>query len=204
MSMSLPLGRVLIAGLALLVAAPAALAEDAARLLDRLTEGGYVIYWRHAATDRSQRDRDLSDMERCEAQRNLSALGREQARRVGEVFAARGVPVGEVFASDFCRNRDTAQLAFGRHERVRELWNLPMLRAAGLAVEAAVLDLRRRLGQAPASGLNTVIVGHNLNLQYAAEVVIDEAEMAVFRPLGDSRFRLEGVLRPADFTTVAQ
>lgn len=201
--MSLNLARALIAALVLLLVIPAARAEDGARLLDRLTEGGYVLYWRHAATDRSQRDRDLSDMARCEAQRNLSALGRDQARRVGEVFAARGVPVGEVFVSEFCRNRDTAQLAFGRHERVRELWNLPMLRAAGLEVEAAVLDLRRRLGQAPATGSNTVIVGHNLNLQYAAEVVIEEAEMAVFRPLGDGRFRLEGVLRPADFAAGA-
>ncbi|MHB1374147.1 MAG: histidine phosphatase family protein [Thauera sp.] len=197
--MSLSLGRALIAALALAFAAPAAWAEDAARLFDRLGAGGYVIYWRHAATDRSQRDRDLSDMARCETQRNLSALGREQARRVGEVFLARGVPVGRVLASDFCRNRDTAQLAFGRHERVRELWNLPMLGAAGLEAEAAVLALRRLLGEAPQAGVNTVIVGHNLNLQYAAEVVIDEGEMAVFSPLGDSRFRLEGILRPADF-----
>jgi hypothetical protein len=67
-------------------------AEDRVALLERLAEGGYVVYWRHAATDRRQGDRDLRDMDQCASQRNLDARGRAQARTVGAGFAARESP----------------------------------------------------------------------------------------------------------------
>jgi phosphohistidine phosphatase SixA len=175
-------------------------AEDRVALLERLAEGGYVVYWRHAATDRRQGDRDFRDMDQCASQRNLDARGREQARTEGARFAALGISVGEVLTSDFCRNRETAEIAFGRSERVRNLWNLPAAHASGLGRDALVNGLRERLGTPPADpSRNTIIVGHNLNLQAAAQVRIDEGEMAVFEPLGDARFALLGTLEPADF-----
>jgi phosphohistidine phosphatase SixA len=175
-------------------------AEDREALLERLAEGGYVVYWRHAATDRRQGDRDFRDMDQCEFQRNLDARGRAQARTVGAGFVARGIPVGEVLTSDFCRNRETAEIAFGRYERVKNLWNLPVANASGLGRDALVNGLRERLGTPPADpSKNTVIVGHNLNLQAAAGVRIDEGVMAVFEPLGDARFAFLGTLEPADF-----
>ncbi len=48
----------------------------------------------------------------CATQRNLSAEGRDQAQRIGSALRARGVTVGEVWHSQWCRTRDTAQLAF--------------------------------------------------------------------------------------------
>jgi phosphohistidine phosphatase SixA len=180
--------------------APAAVATDAAALFEQLSGGGHVIYWRHATTDRSQPDRDLRDIERCEFQRNLNAQGRAEARRVGTGFAARGVPLGEIYSSDFCRNRETAELAFGRYERVPDLWNLPQAHAGSMGRDELVSRLRTRLGTPPADpSTNTVLVGHNLNLQAAAGVVIGEGEMAVFGPLGEGRFEFLGTLKPADF-----
>jgi phosphohistidine phosphatase SixA len=175
-------------------------AEEREALLERLADGGYVVYWRHAATDRRQGDRDFRDMDQCEFQRNLDARGRAQARTVGAGFVARGIPVGEVLTSDFCRNRETAEIAFGRYERVKNLWNLPVASASGLGRDALVNGLRERLGTPPADpSKNTVIVGHNLNLQAAARVRIDEGVMAVFEPLGDARFAFLGTLEPSDF-----
>jgi len=177
-----------------------AVAGDAHALLERLSHGGHVIYWRHATTDHSQPDRDLRDIERCEFQRNLNAQGRAEARSVGAGFAARGIPLGEIYSSDFCRNRETAELAFGRYERVPDLWNLPQAHAGFMGRDELVSRLRARLGTPPADpSTNTVLVGHNLNMQAAAGVVIGEGEMAVFRPLGDSRFDFLGRLKPADF-----
>lgn len=49
----------------------------------------------------------------CTTQRNLDDAGRSQARRIGEVFRARGIRVGAVLSSQWCRTRDTATLAFG-------------------------------------------------------------------------------------------
>jgi phosphohistidine phosphatase SixA len=139
-------------------------------------------------------------MDQCAFQRNLDARGQAQARTVGAGLVARGIPVGEVFTSDFCRNRETAEIAFGRYERVRDLWNLPAAHASAVGRDVLVNSLRERLGTAPADpSKNTVIVGHNLNLQAASQVRIDEGEMAVFEPQGNGRFILLGTLTPADF-----
>jgi hypothetical protein len=48
------------------------------------------------------------------------------------------------------------------------------------------------------ASLNTVIVGHNLNLRAAANVFIDEGGIALFEPLGGRGFRHLGSLRPED------
>ena len=59
-------------------------------LIAALRQGGYVIYFRHAATDMTQTDSDLS---RCETQRNLNAQGRADARVIGAAFQTLGIPV---------------------------------------------------------------------------------------------------------------
>ena len=48
----------------------------------------------------------------CKTQRNLSTEGQEQAKRMGATLLQSGVVVGEVWHSEWCRTRDTAQLAF--------------------------------------------------------------------------------------------
>jgi hypothetical protein len=53
-----------------------------------------------------------------------------------------------------------------------------------------VRALRKLLGAKPPAGENTVIVGHIANLQAATDVEIEEGDVAVFVPLGDSRYRL--------------
>jgi phosphohistidine phosphatase SixA len=48
----------------------------------------------------------------CRTQRNLSAQGQEQARRLGARMRAHGVPVSKVWHSQWCRTTESAQLAF--------------------------------------------------------------------------------------------
>jgi phosphohistidine phosphatase SixA len=48
----------------------------------------------------------------CSTQRNLDATGREQARRIGAQFRRQGIVVRKVLNSQWCRARETAQLAF--------------------------------------------------------------------------------------------
>ena len=71
-------------GLAALVTPTAAPAQTranpplaGAELLAALRGGGYVIYFRHADTDRSQNDSRMSSMADCANQRNLVDAGRE-------------------------------------------------------------------------------------------------------------------------------
>ncbi|WP_038028257.1 histidine phosphatase family protein [Thioalkalivibrio sp. ALE31] len=189
-------GRVL--ALMLAMVAPAGAEPLAPKaLIERLQAGGLVIYWRHAATDRSHDDYDLSDMTDCEGQRNLSTRGREQARQVGKGFERHAIPVEQVLTSEFCRNWETAHYGFGEYEIRTELYNLPIIQDDARR-EDLIEGLRQHLNTPPeAPEKNIVIVGHDLNLRHAAEVEIDEAEMAVFEPHADGP-RLLGTLQPDD------
>lgn len=191
---------VLVVGLLVPVAGHAGSDLAPGALIERMQEGGLVVYWRHAATDRSNRDRDLSDMTRCELQRNLSDEGRQQARQVGEGFDRHAIPVEIVLTSAFCRNVESARIAFGEgtYEIREDLFNVPPVRDRARQ-EALVRALQRYLNAPPEDTTrNVVIVGHNINLQRAARVQIDEGEIAVFQP-GEERPRLLGVLTPDDF-----
>lgn len=75
-----------------------------------LSEGGIVLF-RHANAPGGG---DPSGMRLgdCATQRNLDEAGRAQARRIGEAFRARNIAVGRVLTSQWCRTRETAELAF--------------------------------------------------------------------------------------------
>jgi phosphohistidine phosphatase SixA len=148
----------------------------AGALVEALRQGGYVIYFRHARTDFSQRDSSLAD---CRTQRNLSDEGREQARAIGAAIRSLGIPIGRVLASPFCRTRETAQLAFGDVEITRDLLGRgPSEEQSRIAASA----LRPLLGAPPAPGTNTVLVSHGYNLRAADGIVLAEGEAAIYRP----------------------
>jgi len=46
----------------------------------------------------------------CATQRNLNDEGRAQAREIGDAFRANGIAIDQVFASQWCRSRETAEL----------------------------------------------------------------------------------------------
>lgn len=77
-----------------------------------LREGGNIVLMRHAYAHGTM-DPPNFDIERCATQRNLSDRGRQQARRIGSLFAARAAPVERVLSSRLCRALETARLAFG-------------------------------------------------------------------------------------------
>ncbi|MEO0637054.1 MAG: histidine phosphatase family protein [Pseudomonadota bacterium] len=81
----------------------------------KLEAGGYTILLRHANAPGTgdPRNFELSD---CSTQRNLDSRGRLDARRIGARFAASGAVITEVLTSEWCRCRDTAELAFERNE----------------------------------------------------------------------------------------
>ncbi len=166
-------------------------------LIERLQAGGLVVFWRHAATDRSHDDYDLSDMDDCAGQRNLSTQGREQARQVGEGFERHSIAVEQILSSEFCRNWETAHYAFGEYDIRFELYNLPIIRDEERR-DDLIEGLRRHLNTPPEDlQKNIVVVGHDLNLRHAVDVEIEEAEMAIFESHPDGP-RLLGTLKPDD------
>jgi phosphohistidine phosphatase SixA len=160
-----------------------------AQLVQALQEGGLVVYFRHAATDQSQDDAGLADLDDCSKQRNLDESGREQSREIGRAFRALELPVGDVLTSEYCRTRETAELAFGRYDDEPVLTGFPGADDPGYRERLA--GARALLGRPPGQG-NTVLVAHAKNLEAAAGVSLDEGDAAVFEPLGQSRFRYLG------------
>jgi phosphohistidine phosphatase SixA len=95
--------------LAFLAIAPAQATEAGWALL---REGGHVVLLRHAMAQGTTEPANF-DIEACGTQRNLNDRGRQQARKIGALFAARAVPTDRVLSSRYCRAIETANLAFG-------------------------------------------------------------------------------------------
>jgi phosphohistidine phosphatase SixA len=72
---------------------------------------GHIVLFRHANAP-GVGDPPGFKLGDCSTQRNLDDAGRAQARRIGEQFRQRGIQVGAVLSSQWCRARDTAELAF--------------------------------------------------------------------------------------------
>ncbi|APW36915.1 hypothetical protein RD110_06680 [Rhodoferax koreense] len=87
-------------------------AEDAAALL---RAGGCVLMLRHASTTPGVGDPPEFQLGNCRTQRNLSADGQAEARRIGAWFSRHQLTPRAVLTSAWCRCIDTAELAFGRH-----------------------------------------------------------------------------------------
>jgi phosphohistidine phosphatase SixA len=75
-----------------------------------LSEGGIVLF-RHANAPGGGDPAGMR-LGDCTTQRNLDDIGRAQARRIGEAFRTRNIAVGRVLTSQWCRTRETAELAF--------------------------------------------------------------------------------------------
>lgn len=102
--------RLLLAGALGALTGSAVASDDMAA---RIRRGGVVVAFRHALAPGTF-DPPQFKLDDCRTQRNLSAEGREQARRLGAWFAAQGLAPDSVRASPWCRCMDTATLAFGQ------------------------------------------------------------------------------------------
>jgi len=107
----MPTRRIVLAALALVAswASPGVASEEAA--WDALREPGTVVLFRHALAPGGGDPRGMR-LDDCATQRNLNRAGRDQARRIGAAFRMRGIEVGAVLTSRWCRCRETAELAF--------------------------------------------------------------------------------------------
>src|SRR5438270_4425802 len=179
--------------LVVLAAAVAATAETPAELLPELKKGGYVLFVRHPKTNPDQADTDPLNLDNVKAQRQLSNEGRKQAKALGEAFRALKVPVDKVISSKFYRAQEAAKLL-----DVGEVSSSLDVTEGGLVVspnenQRRAKALRQWLATPPPKGKNLVIVSHKPNLQDAAGKEfgdLGEAEVVVFQPLGEGKFKM--------------
>lgn len=114
----------------------------------------------------------------CASQRNLSDEGRADARRIGEQFRLRAISVGAVWASQWCRTKETAELAFPGLVQERPAFNSHFGRAGEASRQTA--QARREIGAWQGEGV-LVVVTHQVNITALTGLTADSGD-AVLLP----------------------
>jgi phosphohistidine phosphatase SixA len=185
-------GTIARAALLLIAAAlPApASAQGEARAWEVLAGGGVVLF-RHANAPGGG-DPPGMRIGDCATQRNLDAAGRDQARRIGAAFSGRGIAVGAVLTSQWCRTRETAALAFpGRTVDEAAFNSFFADRGAGSARTAAARGVLA--GWSGPGAL--VVVTHQVNITSLTGVFPASGEGIVLERDGPG-WRVAGRIRP--------
>ena len=104
-----PRWGLLLSSLGLFLWAATAGANEDARLLGLLRDGGHVAVMRHALAPGTGDPANFR-VDDCATQRNLSEVGRRQAEAIGARFRAAGIASARVFSSQWCRCLETARL----------------------------------------------------------------------------------------------
>jgi phosphohistidine phosphatase SixA len=194
----------------LLAHSPASPAE-LRTLVPMLREGGYVIVFRHGASDDSQKDVYPLNFGDMTAQRQLSEKGRETARQIGAAIKQLRIPIGEVDTSRLNRAIETGKLV--SDQEVHALGALTDSGAGSAAAMAnptggnakAGLALRELVNAAPKAGTNTVIVTHKTNIAdaFGKEASdVQEGEAFVYKPNGSAGpAELIGRVKAADWSS---
>jgi broad specificity phosphatase PhoE len=159
-------------------------------LWQRLHAGGYILLIRHALTDPGIGDPPGFRLAVCSTQRNLSEQGKREARAIGAAFRKRGIPLGPVWSSRWCRCLDTARLAFGRVEEAPMLDS--MFRDSEAAGRAKLREVLARVG-AYRDKANLVLVTHDVNIRALVNEYVAPGEVVVARP-GAGKLEVVGKL----------
>jgi phosphohistidine phosphatase SixA len=169
----------------ILFGASAAYATEAGWAL--LRDGGHVVMIRHAMISGSSEPANF-DIDKCSTQRNLSERGKQQARKIGALFAARAAPVERVLSSRYCRALDTARIAFEiSPEAFEALDPLPDDEAARKAQSEAVLAEMAKFSGSD----NLVMITHLENIRELTGISPREGEAVIVQPEGE-RLRVLG------------
>lgn len=158
-------------------ASPANASETAAWEALRV---GAIVLFRHAHAPGSGDPAGMRPGD-CATQRNLDAVGRAQAARIGEAFRFRGIVVGAVLHSQWCRATDTAELAFpGRGKAEAAFDSFFEDRASGAKRTAAARQILQNWIGPGALFIST----HQVNITALTNVVPSSGEGVVLQRVG--------------------
>jgi len=189
-----PSRRALIAGLLALTACGGSRAvsaqSDPWAVLRR--PGSFALI-RHA-TAPGTNDPSGFRLEDCATQRNLSADGRAQSVRIGDLFRAHGIAAAEVYSSQWCRCLDTASLMKLGAVRPQPLLNSFF---QDRSREAAQIEaLRQWIGQLDLAK-PTVFVTHQVVVTALSQVFPGSGEIVAMLRGADGRLSVQGRLPTA-------
>jgi phosphohistidine phosphatase SixA len=186
---------------------PASPASTDSDLLNRLHQGGYVIYFRHGEAVTGNRPNGVEELpvafQAClEPERPLTEQAVVDMQRVGETFRRLQIPVERVLSSPACRCIETALYAFNTVEVDRNLAGLIDLVPEGKLQRIAALE--QMLSTPPPPGTNTILSAHISNIQAVIEgISLAQGEAAIILPRGENRFELIDQVTPSEWSSLA-
>lgn len=130
----------------------------------------------------------------CATQRNLSAEGRAQAARIGDLFRANGIAAAEIYSSQWCRCLDTASLT-----KLGEVRPQPLLNSffRDRAREAAQIEaLRQWIGQLDLAK-PAVFVTHQVVVTALSQIFPGSGEIVVMQRMDGGQLSVQGRLPTA-------
>lgn len=187
-------------------------AADAPDLISSLKQGGYVLIFRHTATDDSQKDVYPFKFDDMSAQRQLSDKGRDMARQIGAAIREQAIPIGEVYTSRLNRAAEAGRLISGREVRpVDALTDSSNASASGMANPTganakAGQAVRQLVDAPPKAGTNTFLVTHKTNIAdaFGKEAGdVQEGEAFVYKANGSGPAAFAGRIKLADWNAKA-
>ena len=180
---------VVVAGFVAIDAAQALAADDP--LWDQLKKGGYIILMRNTVVDEGLGDPKGYKVADCATQLNLNDKSRAEAKKIGEEFKKRKIPINQVLTSAFCRTKDTAQLAFGKAdvwEPLNSFYDKPDRRSEQTRM------LHQRMEKPPTDGTNLVLITHGYNIVSATGLNPDPGDMLIIAPAFRVGYKVIGEL----------
>jgi phosphohistidine phosphatase SixA len=150
---------------------------------------GYVLLLRHSLAP-GVGDPANFTLNDCSTQRNLSAVGRQDARDVGQWLQRREIKIARVESSRWCRAKETASLL--NLGKVRLNKNLDSLFQENDAFNhPQTIKVRKQIiAHRSKTGL-LVLVGHFVNIGALTNVGVDSGEGVLVR--ADSKGNIEVV-----------
>lgn len=198
--------------IALLAGISRHVAADTPDLISSLKQGGYVLIFRHTATDDSQKDVYPFKFDDMSAQRQLSDKGRDMARQIGTAIREQAIPIGDVYTSRLNRAVEAGRLISGREVKpVDALTDSSNASASGMAnptgANAKAGQAVRQLVDAPPKpGTNTFLVTHKTNIAdaFGKEAGdVQEGEAFVYKANGSGPATFAGRIKLADWNARA-
>jgi len=164
--------------------------EDAGSLINELRQGGYILYVRHGEANVGEDQPGFSLMD-CSTQRNLSVIGKEQAKKYGEALRKLNIPVTlPVESGPLCRTVQTAEAAFGtQNVTIKEFWLRIYELSKNIGAEDSkqiVKDFTNEVEHVPPNNSNRVIIAHSF-LSGIGLGDIPNMGTVVIKPLGNNR-----------------
>ena len=172
------------------------------KLLKQLRKGNMVIYLRHTTTEvdyADQADPDMS-LKDCSTQRMLNEQGKAEAAAIGAGFEANDILIGKVITSQYCRAKETAEIAFGGYDKIDKKLNfLPSEDYTDEQLDIYHDRVAPMLSKGHKKG-NKIIVGHDDPFEGTTNIYPDPQGTAyVLKPNNGDSYDLIARLLPDDW-----